>query len=110
MSPTTAMFIAGAIWVTIGLVTALFMGRRGHNAWNWAVLGTAFGPLLSPAAASLRSAAPRTYLRVLGAPARGPGPVDVLVGIDGSALAGSLRALPVLLSSFSTDESDDSRS
>ena len=87
MSPTTAMVIAVAIWVTIGLVTALYMGRRGHNAWSWAILGVAFGPLLAPVTVSLRNAAPRTYTRVLGAPARGPGPVDVLVGIDGSALA-----------------------
>jgi nucleotide-binding universal stress UspA family protein len=87
MSATQALMIAVALWSATGLLTALLMGRRGHHAWTWAVAGAVLGPLVAPVAVTLARTAPKGYARVLGDPALGPGPVDVLVGIDGSTLA-----------------------
>ncbi len=72
------------IWLAIGVVASLVMGRRGHEPATWGVLGAALGPLVIPLAVD--------SIRREHAPAEGMvrsveshlGPVDVLVGIDGS--------------------------
>jgi nucleotide-binding universal stress UspA family protein len=97
MSATGALIIAFALWGAIGLFIALLMGRRGHHPWTWAVAGVVLGPLVAPVAVSLARNAPKAYSRVLGDPARGPGPVDVLVGIDGSTLAARAARVAVQL-------------
>lgn len=74
-------------WVITGVVLAIVMGRRGHNGFGWLVTGILLGPFgivlavdagrhterLEPL--PVRDAAPVTA---------GTGPVDVLVGADGS--------------------------
>lgn len=84
MSATTALIVIACVWVAIGLSASLVMGRRGHSPWLWLVLGAVLGPLAIAMARSSvareREARPLTISP--GTP--GPGPVDVLVGIDDS--------------------------
>lgn len=68
-------------WGAIGVVSAIVMGRRGHAPFSWLVLGVALGPLVIPLAFS-RVRQTRGLTGGLGGTWRGP--VDVLVGIDGS--------------------------
>ncbi|MEX0755365.1 MAG: universal stress protein [Actinomycetota bacterium] len=86
MSTTQIFLLIAVVWVAIGSIVTFVMGRRGHDLFNWGVLGAVFGPLviflaLDAARHEPEATAPR-QVRV-GTP--GPGPVQVLVGIDGSA-------------------------
>jgi nucleotide-binding universal stress UspA family protein len=75
--------VAGS-WLAIGLMLSLLMGRRGHDAWSWLVLGTLLGPFaIALAIDAARHRDARIGRRVATGTAMG-GPVDVLVGIDGS--------------------------
>jgi nucleotide-binding universal stress UspA family protein len=74
-------------WVAIGVVTGWFMGRHGHHAPSWMVLGVAFGPMLVPAAVAARQQARRHPPEVLARGTPHPGTIDVLVGVDGSPAA-----------------------
>jgi nucleotide-binding universal stress UspA family protein len=79
-----ALLILLAVWVTIGVIASIFMGRRGHNPFAWLALGAILGPLVIPVAAV---AVREERIRRRGELARGTsagGAVDVLVGIDGS--------------------------
>jgi len=80
-----------AAWLTIGLMLSVLMGRRGHNSFGWLVLGAVFGPLgVVLAVDAWRHAerlAPVPASDVL--PQVGAGPVDVLVGYDGSPESGA---------------------
>jgi hypothetical protein len=84
MSATTALFIFLAVWVTIGIVASILMGRRGHNPFAWLVLGTILGPLVVPVAivavSGERIHQRREIMSGFGAGRN----ADVLVGIDGS--------------------------
>lgn len=84
MSATSVLLLLLAVWVAIGVVAGLVMGRRGHDPFGWLLLGAVLGPLVLPlAVASERhrgAAAPRR----LAAGRQGEGRVDLLVGIDGS--------------------------
>jgi nucleotide-binding universal stress UspA family protein len=80
----TFVAVVAVGWLSVGLTLSLVMGRRGHDAFSWLILGTLFGPLGAIFALEARS---QERLRPeLVAPRRssGPGPIDVLVGIDGS--------------------------
>ena len=77
--------IAGA-WLSLGLLLSLVMGRRGHDAFSWLVLGTLLGPLGVVLAVSSWRAEERRPDHVLEPITRGGG-VDVLVGMDGSPQA-----------------------
>jgi hypothetical protein len=91
MSSTTALFILAAAWVGAGLLVALVMGRHGHDPFAWWLLGTVLGPLVVPLVISAeRHRAERARLVRAGEPGRGP--VDVLVGIDGSPEAAAALA------------------
>ena len=85
MSYATLLLGVGLVWVTIGAVLALVMGRRGHDAFSWFVVGGVLGPLgLVLAADAWRhgeQGRPQTVSRLW---SMNPGPVDVLVGFDGS--------------------------
>ena len=97
MSATTAMFMLAGIWIGFGLLLALVMGRHGHDPFAWWLLGTLLGPLAVPLAVSSegRQAERPERLRV---EVPGRGPVDVLVGLDGSpeAAAALLTVLDLL--------------
>ena len=72
------------VWLAIGLVLSLVMGRRGHAPFGWFLVGTALGPLaVVLALTSLRPEEPRPT-QVSAAASEGSGPVDALVGYDGS--------------------------
>lgn len=78
--------IAVVVWVAIGLVIALVMIRKGHSPAIWLSLSP-YGPLAGllalSAADTERSALPE--VRSTGTP--GPGSLDVVIGVDGSAEA-----------------------
>jgi nucleotide-binding universal stress UspA family protein len=78
--------IVVAVWIAIGLVIALVMIRKGHSPAIWLSLSP-YGPLAGllalSAADTERSAAPE--VRSAGSP--GAGPLDVLIGVDGSPQA-----------------------
>ena len=85
------LVVVASIWLAIGLVLAIVMGRRGHNGFEWLVLGTVLGPLGVVLAVDAGRHHERLAPDVLasgglvaGSTGSGPGPVDVLVGFDGS--------------------------
>ena len=86
MTATTALLIVVLVWLLIGALASLVMARRGHDPVSWGLLGALWGPLVIPAAWSSRRRAastPATARREhTGTP--GPGPVNTLVGVDGS--------------------------
>ena len=84
MSNSTLVLIVAACWLSIGLALSLVMGRRGHDSFAWLILGTLFGPLgliFAIEARSQESTRPELMAPRLSS---GSGPIDVLVGIDGS--------------------------
>jgi len=88
VSDTSALFVAvGVSWLVIGIALSIVMGRRGHNGFGWLVLGTLLGPLgvvLAVDAWRHSEQAPPAPLGAGIPPIMGTGPVDVLVGFDGS--------------------------
>ena len=46
MSDSFGFLLALAgVWVTIGIVLSVVIGRRGHNSFGWLVMGVLLGPL-----------------------------------------------------------------
>lgn len=88
LSPTATevLVIALAVWLTVAITLAVLMGRRGHSPFEWFLIGAVLGPMALPIAwGRIRdepTAPDREVVDV--APGPGAGPVDVLVGIDGS--------------------------
>jgi nucleotide-binding universal stress UspA family protein len=80
--------LIGGCWLTIGLVLSIVMGRRGHDSFGWLVLGSVLGPLAAVLAVDARRndehLFPLRLVRGSRESFRGRGPVDVLVGYDGS--------------------------
>jgi nucleotide-binding universal stress UspA family protein len=96
MSATSALLVIVAVWLALGLAAALAMGRRGHDPFTWLLVGALLGPI-GAVLAVLRLRDSGTVRR-LDAGLPGDGPVDVLVGLDGSAAArGALSAVLELL-------------
>jgi nucleotide-binding universal stress UspA family protein len=86
-----------ATFVCIGFVLAIVMGRLGRSPFAWGVLGAVLGPialLLALVAAKTQ----RSWSRLVASGVPGSGPVDVLVGIDGSpeSAAATTAALDLL--------------
>lgn len=71
-------------WVVAGWAVAVYVSRRGHFFPAWLVLGTVFGPLTISLWRSSCDRHGEAQPKVIGAGRSGPGPVNVLVGIDGS--------------------------
>ena len=85
MSASTALLVIMYIWLAIGLTTALVMGRMGHDPGTWGVIGAVLGPLVVPVAwVSLRRDATNRVVETLALGRSHGGPVNILVGIDGS--------------------------
>ena len=84
VSYSTFVIVAAACWLSIGLTLALVMGRRGHDAFAWLILGTLFGPLSAIFAVESRGDERPSPELVKARHSSGPGPIDALVGIDGS--------------------------
>jgi nucleotide-binding universal stress UspA family protein len=84
MSATTALFVAAAVWIVIGLVSGIVMGRRGHGRFAWALTGALLGPLVVPV--SCATAVRRQQAAVPPSAARRDSSdgLDVLAGVDGS--------------------------
>ena len=100
MSYSTLIVVVAVAWLSTGLTLSLVMGRRGHDALAWLVLGTLFGPLGAIFAVEARSDELTRPEMVAPAQSSGPGPVDVLVGVDGSPESiAALRAAVELRSS-----------
>jgi nucleotide-binding universal stress UspA family protein len=76
--------IMAAAWLVIGLALAVVMGRRGHSGFGWLVLGTVLGPLSLVLAVDATRRGESSYGAEQEAPGTRVGPVDVLVGYDGS--------------------------
>jgi nucleotide-binding universal stress UspA family protein len=82
----------------IGFVLAIVMGRLGHSPFAWGLLGLLLGPIaLLLALVEVRSERP-WWTRLVASGDPGSGPVDVLVGIDGSpeSAAATTAALELL--------------
>lgn len=87
MSTTVVLLIVLLIWLAVGVVASVVMGRRGHAPFSWAVLGAVLGPLVVPLAISSIRRERNPVDSVQAPSASGEGPVDVLVGVDGSGEA-----------------------
>ncbi|MGH2630783.1 MAG: universal stress protein [Actinomycetota bacterium] len=86
-STTEVLLILFAAWLATGVTLAVVMGRRGHGAFQWFLLGAVLGPLALPLAWTSIRDEDRATERPLAEALSSGGSVDVLVGIDGSAEA-----------------------
>jgi len=88
MFDTLGFLVAvSTVWLVIGLTLSLVMGRRGHNSFGWLVVGTLLGPLAIILAVEARrhdEVLNPEALRGAEVATAGTGPVDVLIGYDGS--------------------------
>jgi nucleotide-binding universal stress UspA family protein len=85
VSITSALFVVMIIWVVIGLVTGIVMGRRGHSWFGWTAIGCVLGPLVIPVAiGSVGQDREMTAITIARGEA-GTGRLRIVVGIDGSA-------------------------
>ena len=97
VSFTVFLSLLMATFVCIGFVLAIVMGRLGHSPFAWGLLGLVLGPIaLLLALVTARDERSPSQLVASGIP--GSGPVDVLVGIDGSpeSAAATTAALDLL--------------
>jgi nucleotide-binding universal stress UspA family protein len=87
LTATEVLLIASAVWLTVGITLAVLMGRRGHSPFEWFLIGSILGPIALPLAWDRISSEPAAPNRetVGVVPGPGTGPVDVLVGVDGSS-------------------------
>jgi nucleotide-binding universal stress UspA family protein len=97
VSFTVFLSLLMATFVCIGFVLAVVMGRLGHSPFAWGLLGLLLGPIaLLLALVAARDE--RTPSQLVASGVAGRGPVDVLVGIDGSpeSAAATTAALELL--------------
>lgn len=81
---TILTIVIAAVWLGIGVVLSIVMGRRGHISVGWGALGAMLGPLAVVAALGTARHETEEGPSVIVPAAPGGGPVDVVVGIDGS--------------------------
>jgi nucleotide-binding universal stress UspA family protein len=85
---STTLLVTGALvlaWLAIGVALSVVMGRRGHFSLGWGILGAVLGPLAIIAAVGTTGQETEEHPAHLVPSTPHGGPVDVLVGIDGSA-------------------------
>ena len=80
-----AAIVIVLVWMLIGLTLSVVMGRRGHMGWGWGILGAMLGPLAVVAAIATARHEDEDRPAVIAPAQERGGPVDVLVGIDGSS-------------------------
>jgi nucleotide-binding universal stress UspA family protein len=87
MSATGALLVVVIVWLLIGVIASVVMGRRGHDPRFWGSLGALWGPLVIPLALSRgrEDRELRDWSRTERPGTVGTGPLRVLVGVDGSA-------------------------
>ena len=98
VSSTAFLSLLMATFACIGFVLAIVMGRLGHSPFAWGLLGLLLGPIaLLLALVEVRNERP-WWTRLVASGDPGSGPVDVLVGIDGSpeSAAATTAALELL--------------
>ena len=98
MTSTAFLSLMMATFACIGFVLAIVMGRLGHSPYAWGLLGLLLGPIaLLLALVEVRNERP-WWTRLVASGDPGGGPVDVLVGIDGSpeSAAATTAALELL--------------
>ncbi|WP_340560374.1 universal stress protein [Streptomyces sp. GSL17-111] len=96
MSGLVYVLIVVGVWISVGLLTAWWMARRGHRHWWWPVMGVVFGPFLALAASERVQRQP-DLLSHTDSGAHGPGGLRVLVGVDGSEASHAALDLAVEL-------------
>ncbi len=97
MSFTGFALVVVLVWLAVGTATALVLGRRGHDSFQWGLLGAVLGPLVVPIALKA-TRAERPLASVITTGTAGFGSVDVLVGLDGSPESqGAVAAVAELL-------------
>jgi nucleotide-binding universal stress UspA family protein len=98
VSYTAFLSLLMVTFACIGFVLAIVMGRLGRSPFAWGLLGLLLGPIaLLLALVEVRSERP-WWTRLVASGVPGSGPVDVLVGIDGSpeSAAATTAALELL--------------
>ena len=99
MSSTAFLSLLLATFACIGAVLAIVMGRLGYSPFTWGLLGLLLGPIaLLLALVEVRKERRPWWTRLVASGDPGGGPVDVLVGIDGSpeSAAAATTALDLL--------------
>jgi nucleotide-binding universal stress UspA family protein len=79
-----AVLVIAGVWLAIGVVLSVVMGRRGHFGPGWGILGAMLGPFAIVAAVASVRLEREEVPATIAVPESCGGPVDVLVGIDGS--------------------------
>jgi nucleotide-binding universal stress UspA family protein len=98
VSSTAFLSLLMVTFACIGFVLAIVMGRLGYSPFAWGLLGLLLGPIgLLLALVEVRNDRP-WWTRLVAGGDPGGGPVDVLVGIDGSpeSAAATTTALELL--------------
>lgn len=80
----TLLLGIAAVWLVSGLVTGFVMGRLGHDARLWLALGIVAGPTSVALVARALNEHGLVRPRRVKKGVAGTGPIDVLVGVDGS--------------------------
>ena len=93
-NPTVAISVL-VVWVTIGLLTARILSRRGHEFRPAAALGATFGPLFIPLALTSVRSESSAEPTVLTEGSDSGGPINVLIALSGSA-SGVVDLLPLM--------------
>jgi nucleotide-binding universal stress UspA family protein len=100
VTATAVLFALLCAWLVIGIGASFIMARRGHDPWSWGALGAVFGPLVVPIAITATRREGRATalgVRHVHVALPGAGPVDVLVGIDGSRDAAAAARTATML-------------
>lgn len=84
MSETVLLFIVAGAWTVIGVILAAVMGRRGHHPFTWFLIGAILGPIAIVLAITADHDLRRRHVEERSEDHPHWGPVDVMVGIDGS--------------------------
>jgi nucleotide-binding universal stress UspA family protein len=79
---TSALAVVIAVWLVVGLLTGVAMGRRGHSWFGWTVIGCGLGPLVIPVALASVGRLGDTSATPVSPGEQGRGRLRVMVGVD----------------------------